>query len=109
MKCISNSDAQNSFSGVLKAELTGQKTLGFRLSVHETAEVSQVTLECKETAGKSESHVPVPAAQCHSCGGGELSRIDNTLHFNSSWCLRISKGHNIHLAPSLQVFSQHHY
>lgn len=35
--------AQNSFSSALKAELAGQKTLGFRLGVHETAEVSHVT------------------------------------------------------------------
>lgn len=33
--------AQNSFSSVLKAE-PGQKTLGFRLGVPETAEVSHV-------------------------------------------------------------------
>lgn len=63
--------AQNSFSNVLKAELAGQKTLGFRLSVHERAEVSYVTWN----AGKQlESQRAV--SLCHN-RGGELSRIDN--------------------------------
>lgn len=52
-------------------------------------------LECRETAGKSESRVPGPAAQCHNRSGGELSKINDPLHLNSSECLRISKGHNI--------------
>lgn len=96
--------AQNSFSSVLKAELTGQKTLGFRLSVHETAEVSHVTWN----AGKQlESQRAM--SLCHNRGGGELSRIDNTLHLNSSYCLWIPKGHNIQQAAgfSPQPASSH--
>lgn len=55
--------AQNSFSHVLKAELTGQKTLGFRVSVHETAEVSHVTWN----AGKQlESQGAVSLGLLHS-------------------------------------------
>lgn len=55
--------AQNSVSRVLKTELSGQKTLGFRVSVHETAEVSQVTWN----AGKQlESQRAVSLGLLHS-------------------------------------------